>query len=185
MGGEFREKKKMDKQAQCQTAAQDGSTWEKMLCAAAELLSPVVRAAAEQGSEGTGRSQKYEQQPNTERPESPSLMLQGFHETMTSPVTLFPTAGQSSAGRLALGAVFFPVGIGKSWETKARPASKGSHPSLSPASGGRPPHVGWRCTAHPSARARDGKGEEQAGTCDHQPAELPPASAERRDEQSL
>lgn len=45
MGGEFREKKIMDKQAQCQTAAQDGSTGEKMLCAAAELLSPVVRAA--------------------------------------------------------------------------------------------------------------------------------------------
>lgn len=103
---------------------------------------------------------------------------------MTSPVTLFPTAGQSSA----LGAAFFPVSIGKSWETKPRPASKGSHPSLSPGSGGRPPHVGWRCTAHPSARARDDKGEEQAGTCEATTGRPPASGAAtslRRAEQSL
>ena len=74
--------KKPDKQTQCQTAAQDGSTSEKMLCTTpAEILGSAARRAAKQGRKGTGRSQTDEQQPNTDRPELRSFMPQEFCKT--------------------------------------------------------------------------------------------------------
>lgn len=152
-----------------------------MLCT---IPAEILPSAAKQGRKGTGRSQKHEQQPNTDRPAPRSFMLREVRKTLFDSCSTLPCRWENQCWEsVTPSRVFlhqFWEELGNQTQTCLQTQRAGSHPSPESWLWGKP----TRLCRHGMTRGKSSLGPAKL-LQGHYPAWWPTASAEHRDEQSL